>query len=407
MKKDIVGISNRIVTMLPILNEYQRRIFLATEAQMLGYGGISYISRISGVSRVTITHGINEIKNQSVAKQSNGRSRKKGGGRKSVNESQPGIIKEIEKLIEGHTKGDPMNPLMWTSKSVRHLETTLKEKGYQTSYVTVSTLLKKLGYSLQANRKELATKEQHPDRNEQFEYINEQAKVFFLKNCPVISIDAKKKELIGNFKNDGKEYHKKGSAPKVFDHDFPIEELGKATPYGVYDIFKNEGFVNVGVSGDTSEFAVESIRKWWSMYGQAFYPEAEEIMITADSGGSNGYRVRLWKVELQRLVNEIRKSITVLHFPPGTSKWNKIEHRLFSFISKNWRGRPLLSLAVIVSLVSSTKTEKGLQVDCVVDSKEYRRGLKVSDKEFSAINIKQHSFHGEWNYTIMPQDIFS
>jgi len=407
MKKDISGVENRISTMMPILDEYQRRIFLATEAQMLGYGGISCISRISGVSRVTITHGINEIKNQSVAKQSIGRSRKKGGGRKSVIKSQPGIIQEIEKLIEGHTKGDPMNPLMWTSKSVRHLETILKEKGYQTSYVTVSTLLKKLGYSLQVNRKELATKEQHPDRNEQFEYINEQAKVFFLKNCPVISIDAKKKELIGNFKNDGKEYHKKGSAPKVLDHDFPIEELGKATPYGVYDIFKNEGFVNVGVSGDTSEFAVESIRKWWKMYGQTFYQEAEEIMITADSGGSNGYRIRMWKAELQRFVNEIGKSITVLHFPPGTSKWNKIEHRLFSFISKNWRGKPLLSLAVIVSLISSTRTEKGLRVDCVVDNNEYRRSMKVSDEEFKAINIRQHSFHGEWNYTIMPQEIFS
>ena len=407
MKKDITGIENRIATMMPILDEYQRRIFLASEAQMLGYGGISYISRISGVSRVTITHGINEIKSQNVAKQGKGKNRKSGGGRKLVNDSQPGIIQELEKLIEGHTKGDPMNPLIWTSKSVRHLEQALKEKGYQTSYVTVSSLLKKLGYSLQANRKDLAMQKQHPDRNEQFEYINEQAKIFFLKSCPVISIDAKKKELIGNFKNNGKEYCKRGNAPKVFDHDFPIEELGKATPYGVYDIFKNEGFVNVGVSGDTSEFAVESIRKWWNMYGQIFYPEAEEIMITADNGGSNGYRIRMWKAELQRFVNEIGKSITVLHFPPGTSKWNKIEHRLFSFISKNWRGKPLLSLAVIVNLISSTKTEKGLRVDCVVDNNEYRRGMEVSDEEFKAINIKQHSFHGEWNYSIMPQEIFN
>ena len=407
MKNDITGIKNRIATMLPILDEYQRRIFLASEAQMLGYGGISCISRISGISRVTIANGINEINNQGVTKQSNGRSRKKGGGRKSVNESQPGIIQELEKLVEAHTKGDPMNPLIWTSKSVRHLEKALKEKGYQASYVTVSTLLKELGYSLQANRKELAIQKQNPDRNEQFEYINEQAKMAFLRSCPVISIDAKKKELIGNFKNDGKEYHKTGSAPKVLDHDFPIEELGKATPYGVYDIFKNEGFVNVGVSGDTSEFAVESVRKWWRMYGQTRYPDAEEIMITADSGGSNGYRVRMWKAELQRFANEIGKCITVLHFPPGTSKWNKVEHRLFSFISKNWRGKPLLSLAVIVSLISSTRTEKGLRVDCVVDNKEYRRGLEVSDEEFNAINIKQHSFHGEWNYTIMPQEIFS
>ena len=407
MKKDISGVRNRILTMLPILDEYQRRIFLASEAQMLGYGGISCISRISGISRVTITHGLNEIRNQGVTKQSNGGSRKKGGGRKSINDSQPGITQELEKLIEGHTKGDPTIPLIWTSKSVRHLEKALKERGFNVSYVTVSSLLKELGYSLQANRKDLAIQKQHPDRDEQFEYINERAKMFFLKSCPVLSIDAKKRELVGNFKNGGKEYHKAGSGPRVLDHDFPIKELGKATPYGVYDIFKNEGFINVGVSPDTAEFAVESIRKWWKTYGETFYLEAKEIMITADSGGSNGYRVRLWKAELQRFVNETGKSITVLHFPPGTSKWNKIEHRLFSFISKNWRGKPLLSLAVIVSLISSTRTEKGLRVDCVVDSKEYQRGLEVSDEEFKAINIKQHSFHGEWNYTIMPQEIFS
>ena len=406
MKRDVAGIRNRIATMLPILDEYQRRIYLASEAKMLGYGGISCISRISGISRVTITCGINEIENQHVTKRSNGENRKKGGGRKSVNESQPGITQELEKLIESHTKGDPMTPLTWTSRSVRHLEKALTERGYRVSYVTVSNLLKELGYSLQANRKELAIQKQHPDRDEQFEYINEQAKVFFLKSCPVLSIDAKKKELVGNFKNGGREYHKAGSAAKVLDHDFPIKELGKATPYGIYDIFKNEGFVNVGVSNDTAEFAVESIRKWWSMYGKAVYPQAEEIMITADSGGSNGYRVRLWKAEIQRFANETGKKITVLHFPPGTSKWNKIEHRLFSFISKNWRGRPLLTLAVIVSLISSTTTEKGLRVDCVVDDKEYQRGLEVSDEEFKAINIKQHSFHGEWNYTIMPQEIF-
>ena len=257
---------------------------------------------------------------------------------KLTNESQPGIIQELEKLIESHTKGEPMTPLIWTSKSVRHLEKALKERGYYVSHVTVSSLLKELGYSLQANRKDLAIQKQHPDRDKQFEYINEQAKMFFLRNCPVLSIDAKKRELIGNFKNDGKEYHKTGAAPKVFDHDFPIKELGKATPYGVYDIFKNEGFINVGVSKDTAEFAVESISKWWNMHGKTLYPQAEEIMVTADSGGSNGYRVRLWKSELQRFVNENGKSITVLHFPPGTSKWNKIEHRLFSFISKNWRG---------------------------------------------------------------------
>ena len=227
-----------------------------------------------------------------------------------------------------------------------------------------------------------------------------------MNGAPILSIDAKKKENIGNFENQGEEYCKKGDAEKVFDHDFPIKELGKATPYGIYDIFKNQGFINVGISSDTAEFAVESIRKWWRMIGNELYPNAEEILLTADSGGSNGYRVRLWKRELQRLANEIRKGITVLHFPPGTSKWNKIEHRLFSFISKNWRGRPLVSLAVIINLISATRTEKGLKVDCIIDEKEYKKGLEVTDKEFEAINIQQHKFHGEWNYTIMPQEIF-
>jgi hypothetical protein len=296
-----------------------------------------------------------------------------------------------------------MTSLIWTSKSIRNLEKELKGKGYRISSVTVSELLKRLGYSLQANRKELPIQKQHPDRNEQFEYINEQAKVFFLNGAPVLSIDAKKKENIGNFKNGGKEYRKIGDAEKVLDHDFPIEELGKATPYGIYDIFKNAGFVNVGVSSDTAEFAVESIRKWWRMVGKDAYPDTEEIMITADCGGSNGYRVRLWKAELQHLSNEIHKKITVLHFPPGTSKWNKIEHKMFSFISKNWRGKPLISLAVIVNLIGSTKTEKGLKVNCVVDNEVYERGKEVSDSEFEAINIKQHKFHGEWNYTIAPQ----
>ena len=407
MVKDITEIKMRIETMLPILDERQRRIFLASEAKVLGHGGISKLSRICGVSRVTITQGMKEIENQSITTRSNNRCRQKGGGRKTIIEVQPGLVEELENLIEGHSKGDPMTALMWTSKSVRNLEKALKDKGYRISHMSVSEILKNLGYSLQANRKDLPIQKHHPDRNEQFEYINEQSKIFFLKSCPVLSIDAKKKELVGNFKNDGKEYHKIGNAPKVLDHDFPIEDLGKATPYGIYDIFKNEGFVNVGVSGNTAEFAVESIRKWWRMYGEAHYPQAEEIMITADSGGSNGYRVRLWKAELQRFVNEIGKKITVLHFPPGTSKWNKIEHRLFSFISKNWRGKPLLSLAVIVSLISSTKTKKGLRVDCVVDNKEYQRGLEVSDEEYKAINIKQHSFHGEWNYTVMPQGFFN
>ena len=407
MKKDITGTKMRIATMLPLLNEQQRRIFLATEAKALGHGGISLLSVLSGVSRVTITRGIKEIDNQDIMALSNIRCRKKGGGRKSIVTTQPGIMQELEHLIEGHTKGDPMTALIWTSKSVRNLEKALKERGFRASYVTVSELLKQLGYSLQANRKDLPIQKQHPDRNEQFEYINEQAKLFFLNGSPVLSIDAKKKELVGNFKNKGEEYEKAGAARKVLDHEFPIEELGKATPYGIYDIFKNEGFVNVGVSNDTAEFAVESIRKWWNMIGKSLYPSTDEIMITAVSGGSNGYRVRLWKTELQHLANELGKKITVLHFPPGTSKWNKIEHKLFSFISKNWRGKPLISIAVIVNLIGATKTEKGLKVDCVVDDKEYKKGMKISDEEFESVNIEPHSFHGDWNYTIRPQSIFA
>jgi len=410
MKRDMSVLKTRIETMLPILNERQRRIFLATEARAIGYGGISRISEISGISRITITQGIKEIANgQIIITQSANRCRRKGGGRKLLSEMQPEIIQELENVLEGNVSGDPMKPLMWTSKSIRNIEKALKERGYRISYSTVSEILKALGYSLQANRKAIPIQKQHPERNEQFEYINEQAKQFFLNGSPVLSIDAKKKEIVGNFKNHGEEYHKKGAAEKVYDHDFPIKELGKATPYGIYDIFKNKGFVSVGISSDTSEFAVESIRKWWRMIGKNLYPNAKEIMITADSGGSNGIRVRLWKVELQQLANEIQKEITVLHFPPGTSKWNKVEHKLFSFISKNWRGRPLINLAVIVNLISSTQTEgeRGLKVDCVIDDREYKKGIEVSDEEFKAINIEQHSFHGEWNYTIRPQPIFA
>ena len=313
------------------------------------------------------------------------------------------MIEAIGKIIEPHIKGDPMTFLTWCSKSLRHIEKALEDEGYDVSYVTIAKILRDEDYTLQANRKELSTQKESPDRNRQFEYINEQTRLFFLKDAPVLSVDAKKKENIGNFKNSGAEYHKSGDAPKVLDHDFPIEELGKATPYGIYDIFKNEGFVSVSISKDTAEFAVESIRKWWNIVGHMQYPDAKEMLITADCGGSNGYRVRLWKAELQILANELDKKITVVHFPPGTSKWNKIEHRLFSFISKNWRGRPLISLAVIVSLIGSTTTDKGLKVDCVVDDGEYERGVEITDEEFDSIVIKPHKFHGEWNYTISPQ----
>ena len=320
---------------MQVLDEKQRRLLLAAEAKSLGHGGIKVVSEISGVSLKTISRGIKELENPDATTFDNTRRREKGAGRKRVEETQPGIKQAISDLLEIYTKGDPETPLLWTSKSLRHIESALHEKGFTVDHTTLSRLLKEMDYSLQGNRKDISINEQSPDRDAQFKYINEIAKLFFLKGAPVLSVDAKKKENIGNFKNNGQEYRKKGNAQKVLDHDFPIKELGKATPYGVYDIFKNHGFVNVGVSSDTAEFAVESLRKWQSIIGSKAYPESKEMLITADCGGSNGYRTRLWKVELQRLSNELSKKITVVHFPPGTSKWNKIEHRLFSFISVN------------------------------------------------------------------------
>ena len=328
------------------------------------------------------------------------RCRKKGGGRKKVTDLYPNILNELELLIEAHTKGNPENPLLWTSKSVRKLQSNLAAKGIEVCPRTICDLLKELGYSLQSNRKSLALKESHPDRNAQFEYINAQAKTFIAEDEPVISIDAKKKETIGNFKNNGSEYRKKKTPRKVLDHDFPLKE--KATPYGVYDIAQNKGFVNVGISNDTAEFAANSIIKWWKLVGSKRYPNATKIMITADCGGSNGYKVKLWKVKLQEVANQLNKDIYVTHFPPGTSKWNKIEHRLFSYISINWRGKPLDQLLTVINLIASTTTDTGLTVECVSDTQEYKKGIVVKDKVLKTINIKQHQFHGEWNYTIKP-----
>lgn len=392
----------RIKDMLPMLNERQRRLYLANEARAIGYGGISQVSKVSGISRVTITQGMIEINSEGYQPRVQTRCRKEGGGRKQIKTKNPEILHELDELLEPYTRGDPMNPLKWTSKSMRVLEKAIEQKGYTISDTTIAEILKAQGYSLQANRKELAITPSHADRNSQFEYINQAAIEHMAAGQPVISIDAKKKENIGNFKNNGTEYSRKGEAVKVLDHDFPIKELGKATPYGVYDIMKNAGFVNVGISSDTAEFAVESIKRWWYEMGREAYPEANRIYITADSGGSNGFRVRLWKVKLQELANELGMTLKISHFPAGTSKWNKIEHRLFSFISKNWRGKPLISLAVIVSLIGATTTDAGLTVKCVVDQNEYKKGVDVSDEELAKVNLYKDNFHGEWNYSIMP-----
>jgi len=394
--------TERIRNMLPLLDERQKRLYLANEAKAIGYGGISQVSRVSGISRVTITQGMAEINSKEYQPEAQTRCRKKGGGRKPLATKAPDILQEVEKLLDPHTKGDPMNPLKWSSKSMRAIERVLNESGYEISYVTVGKMLKKLGYSLQANKKDMAIKPSHPDRDAQFEYINKTAMAHMAAGQPVISIDAKKKENIGNFKNNGAEYSRKREPVKVLDHDFPIEELGKATPYGIYDIMKNAGFVNVGISSDTAEFATESIRKWWHEMGREAYPNATEIYITADSGGSNGVRVRLWKVKLQELSNELGVTLKISHFPSGTSKWNKIEHRLFSFISKNWRGKPLISLAVIVNLIGATTTDADLVVKCVVDYGEYEKGIKVSNEDLAKVNLHRDKFHGDWNYSIMP-----
>ena len=397
--------AERICNMLPLLDERQRRLYLANEAKAIGHGGITQVSKVSGVSRVTITQGMAEINKEGYLPKAESRCRKKGGGRKRIEAKSPKILQELGELFEPYTKGDPMNPLRWTSKSTRALESVLEKKGYKISDTTIAELLKAQGYSLQSNRKDLSITSNHPDRDAQFEYINKKAQKNMNAGQPVVSIDAKKKEKVGNFKNNGVEYSRKKEPIKVLDHDFPIKELGKATPYGVYDIMKNAGFVNVGISRDTAEFAVESIRKWWNEMGRAAYPEAKSIYITADSGGSNGVRVKLWKVKLQELSNELGLTLMVSHFPPGTSKWNKIEHRLFSFISKNWRGKPLISLAVIVSLIGATTTTTGLTVKCVLDQNEYQKGIEVSDEELAKVNLVRDEFHGEWNYSIIPDSL--
>jgi transposase len=381
------------------LTEKGRRLWSAAEALSYGRGGVLLVHKATNISRTTIYQGIKEIKFTSSP--SSG-IRIKGAGRKKITTHQASLINNLNALVEPTTMGDPESPLRWTCKSTRNLAHELQAQGNKVSHMTVATLLRELDYSLQANKKTLEGS-QHEDRDTQFKYINSSVLALHSKGQPTISVDTKKKEIIGQYKNNGKDLCKKGQPTKVNTHDFPDKLLGKVAPYGIYDIGKNKGWVSVGVSSDTAEFAVNSIRTWWYMMGCAVYPSATELLITADCGGSNGYRVRLWKYELQKLSDELKFKIHVRHFPPGTSKWNKIEHKLFCYISKNWRGKPLVSKEAVVNLIANTKTSTGLEVRSVLDEKEYTKGKKISDEEMAVLNIHGDLFHPEWNYTLSPR----
>jgi hypothetical protein len=396
---DLAGIKKRFSVLSRLLDERSRRLVAGAESLALDRGGISAVSRATGISRPVIRQGVAELKNPETAL--TGRVRRPGAGRKRIAERDIAVIRDLERLVEPVTRGDPESPLRWTCKSVRRLAEELNRQGHIISYPVVAELLRELGYSLQANRK---SKEgsSHPDRNAQFEYINRKVKRFLAGKQPVISVDTKKKELVGDFQNGGRELRPKREPEKVRVHDFLIPELGRATPYGVYDLARNTGWVSVGMDHDTAAFAVESIRRWWQCMGRPVYPQASRLLITADAGGSNGPRLRLWKVELQKLADEIGMRIAVCHFPPGTSKWNKIEHRLFSFISQNWRGKPLLSFEVIVNLIAATTTMKGLKVHAEVDDGVYPAGTKIDDEELAGVRLRRDKFHGDWNYEIHP-----
>ena len=394
-------LKKKLASILPCLNEKQRRLVVASEAVSLGYGGIKILSDITGMSVPTIRKGIKELSSPKTLE--NPTIRRVGGGRKKSTVVHPELKRILEDIIEPDTRGDPESPLRWTCKSVRNISEILSRQGIEVSHQSVANILHELEYSLQGNKK---TKEgeDHPDRNKQFKHINKSVKKFLAIGDPVISVDTKKKELIGNYKNNGNEWREKGNPLEVNGHDFPDPKLGKAVPYGIYDIGENTGWVNVGITADTAEFAVVSIEKWWLNTGKKIYKNADKLVICADGGGSNGYRCRLWKKELQRFATKENLAISVHHFPPGTSKWNKIEHKLFSFISINWRGKPLLTYRTVVRLIAATTTEKGLSVKARLDTTTYKTGIKVSEKEMLKLNIRKDKFHGEWNYTIHPKD---
>jgi hypothetical protein len=391
-------------TLDAVLDERSRRQWAATEAREYGYGGVTAVSAATGLARDTVVTGLRELEyrerhpDEPVAQQL----RRPGAGRKRLTATDPTLAAALEALVEPLTRGDPESPLRWTCKSTRRLAAELTRQGHRVGYRTVAWLLYEAGYSLQANRK---TREgnQHPDRNAQFEFINAQATRFQKRGQPVISVDTKKKELVGDFKNGGREWAPQGQPEKVRVHDFQDKELGKAIPYGVYDVTNNQGWVSVGIDHDTAYFATASIRRWWQEMGSARFPRASELFLTADGGGSNSYRTRLWKVALQALANEISLKLTVSHFPPGTSKWNKVEHRLFSFITQNWRGKPLVSVQTIVNLIASTRTSKGLIVKAALDEGKYETGITVSDEQMAKLNLTPAEFHSEWNYSLSPR----
>jgi hypothetical protein len=397
---DTTGIRQRYEAVAPHLDERGLRLFAASEARAAGRGGIAAVSQATGIARSTIGRGLRDLDSAASAWPS-GRVRRSGGGRKAAVVEQPGLLEALTELISSAIRGDPQAALLWVSRSQRHLAGQLAERGYRVDHTVVGRLLKDMGFSLQANAK---TREgsQHPDRNAQFEHINARISRFRRTGQPAISVDTKKKELIGDFRNVGRELRPKGQPEEVRVHDFMIAANGKAVPYGVYDIAANEGWVSVGLDHDTAAFAVESIRRWWLRMGRKRHPRAKRLLITADCGGSNGARLRLWKVELQKLATETGLTICVAHHPPGTSKWNRIEHRMFSFITQNWRGKPLLTYKVIVQLIAATTTSSGLTLACAIDASQYPKGSKVSKAQFDALNIRYDDFHPDWNYSILP-----
>jgi hypothetical protein len=401
--RSVSGAERRWLKVFHTLNEFQARLFAADKALDLGRGGISRLAALTGLSRTTITKAVDELEGgRRLVDPGEGRVRRVGGGRKKVEEVDPAVQESLRKILEETTAGDPMSLLRWTSKSTRTMAAELTRLGHPVTWVTVARCLDDMGYSLQANRKKKEGP-QHANRDAQFRYINRQVKAVLGTGNPVISVDAKKKELVGPFKNAGRTWRPKGKPQDVNTKDFPSLAAGKALPYGIYDSGQNRAVVNVGVTHDTAEFAVESIRRWWKLDGRKTYPAARRLLICADAGGSNGNRLRAWKLNLQQMADQIRIPITVCHYPPGTSKWNKIEHRLFSFISLNWRGQPLLNHETIINLIGGTKTRTGLKVKAVLDKNEYETGIKVSDEELEEIQLRRHKLHPTWNYTISPR----